>query len=80
MFRLSSQKKQGANPRFALGQKDTKIGDRYVEMMVVMDKAAVEMHKNTEEVKRYVITYLRLVRFVSSLIKKVIAHVNEIHD
>jgi hypothetical protein len=29
--------------------------------MVLVDKAAAERHRNDEEVKRYVITYLRLV-------------------
>ena len=30
-------------------------------MMVVVDKAALDMHKNDVEMKRYIITYLKLV-------------------
>lgn len=44
-----------------LGQKNTEIGDRYVEMMVMVDKAALERHANDEEVKRYVVANLKLV-------------------
>jgi hypothetical protein len=43
-----------------LGQRNTDIGDRYVEMMVVVDKAVIGRHRNDEEVKRYVLTYLKL--------------------
>jgi hypothetical protein len=42
------------------GQRNTDIGDRYVEMMVVVDKAVIGSHRNDEEVKRYVLTYLKL--------------------
>ena len=44
-----------------LGQRNTDIGDRYVEMMVMVDKAAVDRHRNEEELKRYILTYLKLV-------------------
>ena len=43
------------------GQRNTDIGDRYIEIMVVVDKAAVDRHENDEEVKRYVLTYFKLV-------------------
>ncbi|CAB4025659.1 A disintegrin and metallo ase with thrombospondin motifs 2-like isoform X2, partial [Paramuricea clavata] len=43
-----------------IGQRNTDIGDRYVEMMVVVDKAVIGRHRNDEEVKRYVLTYLKL--------------------
>ena len=42
------------------GQRNTDIGDRYIEIMVVVDKAAVDRHENDEEVKRYVLTYFKL--------------------
>ena len=44
-----------------LGQRNTDIGDRYIEIMVFVDKAAVDKHRNDNEVKRYVLTYLKLV-------------------
>ncbi|XP_028391823.1 uncharacterized protein LOC114516514 [Dendronephthya gigantea] len=42
------------------GQTVREIGERYIEMMVVIDKAAADRHKNDEEIKKYVLTYMQL--------------------
>ena len=47
-----------------LGEKAIEIGEKYIETMVVVDKTFLEYHATTEDVKRYVLLLLKLVRII----------------